>query len=108
MLQGNELDIAFVSYPASAEPLRTELTFKEELALFAPTNGDDKFDPKRWRTNSDLPLIVQRQACSYSELFLSYLTNHDLRVPRTIEAGSIAALLGRSNKALGLRLRHVV
>src|SRR5258707_10091856 len=61
MLQGNELDIAFVSYPASADPLRTELTFKEELALFAPTNGDDKFDPKRWRTNSDLPLIVQRQ-----------------------------------------------
>jgi LysR family transcriptional regulator, cell division regulator len=104
MLQGNELDIAFVSYPASAEPLRTELTFKEELALFAPTNGDDKFDPKRWRTNSDLPLIVQRQACSYLERFLSYLTNHDLRVPRTIEAGSIEALLGLVEQGLGFAI----
>ena len=104
MLQGNELDIAFVSYPASAEPLRTELTFKEELALFASTNGDDKFDPKRWRTNSDLPLIVQRQACSYSELFLSYLTNHDLRVPRTIEAGSIEALLGLVEQGFGFAI----
>jgi len=104
MLQGNELDIAFVSYPASAEPLRTELTFKEELVLFAPQNGEDKFDPKRWRANPDLPLIVQRQACSYSERFLSYLTGHDLRVPRTIEAGSIEALLGLVEQGLGFAI----
>jgi LysR family transcriptional regulator, cell division regulator len=104
MLHRNELDIAFVSYPASAEPLRTELTFKEELALFGPRNEDDKLDPKRWRTNSDLPLIVQRQACSYSERFLSYLTNHNLRVPRTIEAGSIEALLGLVEQGLGFAI----
>jgi DNA-binding transcriptional LysR family regulator len=104
MLQGNELDIAFVSYPASAEPLKTELTLKEELVLFAPENGEHKVEPKRWLANCDLPLIVQRQACSYSERLLSYLTSHDLRVPRTIEAGSIEALLGLVEQGLGFAI----
>jgi DNA-binding transcriptional LysR family regulator len=49
-------------------------------------------------------LIVQRQACSYSERLLSYLTNHDLRVPRTIEAGSIEALLGLVEQGLGFAI----
>lgn len=55
------------------------LTVSHQIARWLPNLfqqwRDDKFDPKRWRTNSDLPLIVQRQACSYSERFLSYLTD---------------------------------
>jgi DNA-binding transcriptional LysR family regulator len=101
MLQRNELDIAFVSYPVSAESIRTELTLKEELVLFAPENGKYTLNRKRWLANRDLPLIVQRQACSYSERFLSYLARHDWQVPRTIEAGSIEALLGLVEQGLG-------
>ncbi len=95
MLQGNELDIAFVSYPASAEPLRTELTFKEELVLFAPKNGEHKFDLKRWRPNSDLPLIVQRQASIEALLGL-------------VEQGLGFAIAPRSlNSRFGRRIRIV-
>jgi Transcriptional regulator len=101
MLQRNELDIAFVSHPATAGSIRTELTLKEELVLLAPEDGKYKLNPKRWPSDCGLPLIVQRQACSYSERFLSYLTSHDWRVPRTIEAGSIEALLGLVEQGLG-------
>lgn len=102
MLQENELDLAFVSYPASAETVRTELTIKEELVLFASTNRAYSFDQKDVILKGDLPLIVQRQACSYSERFLSFVRDHDLRVPRTIEAGSIEALLGLVEQGLGI------
>jgi DNA-binding transcriptional LysR family regulator len=102
MLQENELDVAFVSHPASAETLRTELTIKEELVLLAPTNRASSFDPKHAMSNAELPLIVQRQACSYSERFLSYLDEHHLPIPRTIEAGSIEALLGFVEQGLGI------
>jgi DNA-binding transcriptional LysR family regulator len=91
MLQEDKLDIAFVSHPASVESLRTELTFQEELVLFAPKDGGYK-------------MIVQRQACSYSERFLSYSADHDLRVPRTLEAGSIEALLGLVEQGLGFAI----
>ena len=50
----------------------------------------------------DFPLIVQRQACSYTERFLSYLRASDLPVPRTIEAGSVEALLGLVEQGLGI------
>jgi LysR family transcriptional regulator, cell division regulator len=104
MLQGNELDIAFVSRPASAESLRTELTLQEELVLFAPRQRRRKVDLERGFANGQLPLIVQRQACSYSERFLSYSADHDWRVPRTIEAGSIEALLGLVEQGLGFAI----
>jgi len=102
MLQGGELDIAFVSHPASVESLRTELTLQEELVLFAPKDGEHKINPQL--ANCHLPLIVQRQACSYSERFLSYSADHDLRVPRTIEAGSVEALLGLVENGLGFAI----
>jgi DNA-binding transcriptional LysR family regulator len=104
MLQEDKLDIAFVSHPASVESLRTELTFQEELVLFAPKDGGYKINPRRLLVNSHLPLIVQRQACSYSERFLSYSADHDLRVPRTLEAGSIEALLGLVEQGLGFAI----
>jgi DNA-binding transcriptional LysR family regulator len=104
MLQGDELDIAFVSHPASVESLRTELTLQEELVLFVPKHGGHKIDPQRGLANCQLPLIVQRQACSYSERFLSYSADHDLRVPRTIEAGSVEALLGLVEQGLGFAI----
>ncbi len=104
MLQGGELDIAFVSHPASVESLRTELTFQEELVLFAPKDGGHKINPRGLLVNCHLPLIVQRQACSYSERFLSYSADHDLRVPRTIEAGSVEALLGLVENGLGFAI----
>ena len=104
MLQGNELDIAFVSHPASAESLQTELTLQEELVLFAPKQRGRKIDLGRGLANGQLPLIVQRQACSYSERFLSYSADHDWRVPRTIEAGSIEALLGLVEQGLGFAI----
>ncbi|MBV8276821.1 MAG: hypothetical protein JO170_16400 [Verrucomicrobia bacterium] len=50
----------------------------------------------------DFPLIVQRQACSYTERFLAYLRASDLPVPRTIEAGSLEALLGLVEQGLGI------
>src|SRR3984893_19372599 len=104
MLQGNELDVAFVSQPASVESLRTELTLQEELVLFAPKQGGHKIYLQRVLANCQLPLIVQRQACSYSERFLSYAADHDLRVPRTIEAGSVEALLGLVENGLGFAI----
>jgi DNA-binding transcriptional LysR family regulator len=104
MLQGDELDLAFVSHPASVESLRTELTLQEELVLFAPKQGRHKIDLQRGFTKCQLPLIVQRQACSYSERFLSYSADHDLRVPRTIEAGSVEALLGLVEQGLGFAI----
>ena len=104
MLQGGELDIAFVSHPASVESLRTELTLQEELVLFAPKDGGHKINPQRLLVNCHLPLIVQRQACSYSERFLSYSADHDLRVPPTIEAGSVEALLGLVENGLGFAI----
>jgi DNA-binding transcriptional LysR family regulator len=104
MLQAGELDIAFVSRPASGESLRTELTLQEELVLFAPKRGGHKIDLQRGLANCQLPLIVQRQACSYSERFLSYSADHNLRVPRTIEAGSIEALLGLVEQGLGFAI----
>jgi DNA-binding transcriptional LysR family regulator len=102
MLQENELDAAFVSYPVSGETLRTELTIKEELVLFAAKRGPTKFHAKDPLANCDSPLIVQRQACSYSERFLTYLNEKNLSVPRTIEAGSIEALLGFVEQGLGI------
>ena len=104
MLQGGELDIAFVSHPASVESLRTELTLQEELVLFAPKQGGHKIVPQRGLANCQLPLIVQRQACSYSERFLSYSADHDLRVPRIVEAGSVEALLGLVEQGLGFAI----
>jgi DNA-binding transcriptional LysR family regulator len=100
-LQRNELDFAFVSHPVTVESIRTEFTLKEELVLFAPEKDKHKLNPKHWPADCDLPLIVQRQACSYSERFLSYLISHDWRIPRTIEAGSIEALLGLVEQGLG-------
>jgi DNA-binding transcriptional LysR family regulator len=104
MLQEDKLDIAFVSHPASVGSLRTELTFQEELVLFAPKDGGNKINPRRLLVNSRLPLIVQRQACSYSERFLSYSADHDLRVSRTLEAGSVEALLGLVEQGLGFAI----
>jgi DNA-binding transcriptional LysR family regulator len=104
MLQRDELDIAFVSYPASVESLRTEFTLKEELVLFAARNGKNRIDPQRGLASCQLPLVVQRPACSYSERFLSYLAGHGLRAPRTIEAGSVEALLGLVEQGLGFAI----
>jgi DNA-binding transcriptional LysR family regulator len=102
MLQEDQLDVAFVSYPASADTLRTELTIKEELVLLTPRKGGSNLHPKHQLALSDLPLIVQRQACSYSERFLSYTREHDRRVRRIIEAGSIETLLGLVEQGLGV------
>jgi LysR family transcriptional regulator, cell division regulator len=104
MLLENELDLAFLSYPATAESLRTELVIKEELVLFGPKNGLSKVHVNELVTSSDLPLIVQRQACSYTERFLSYLDASDLPAPRTIEAGSVEALLGLVEQGLGIAI----
>jgi LysR family transcriptional regulator, cell division regulator len=102
MLHENALDVAFVSYPASTENLRTEFTFKEELVLLAPQKGTFDLDPKRLAAQGDLPLIVQRQACSYSERFLSYVRKNGLQVQRIVEAGSIETLLGLVEQGLGI------
>jgi LysR family transcriptional regulator, cell division regulator len=102
MLLGNELDLAFLSHPAAGENLRTELIIKEELALFGPKKGLGRVRVSDLVTSCDLPLIVQRQACSYTERFLSYLEASDLPVPRTIEAGSVEALLGLVEQGLGI------
>jgi LysR family transcriptional regulator, cell division regulator len=104
MLLENELDLAFLSYPATAESLRTELVIKEELVLFGPENGASKVHVNNLVTTCDLPLIVQRQACSYTERFLSYLEASDLPAPRTIEAGSVEALLGLVEQGLGIAI----
>jgi LysR family transcriptional regulator, cell division regulator len=102
MLHENALDVAFVSYPATTENLRTEFTFKEELVLLAPRNRAFDLNPNHWPAHGDLPLIVQRQACSYSERFLSYVRKHGLQVQRTVEAGSIETLLGLVEQGLGI------
>jgi LysR family transcriptional regulator, cell division regulator len=101
MLLENELDLAFLSYPATAESLRTEHIIKEELALLAPAKVS-KVRVNDLVASCDFPLIVQRQACSYTERFLSYLRASDLPVPRTIEAGSVEALLGLVEQGLGI------
>jgi DNA-binding transcriptional LysR family regulator len=103
LLQEDELDVAFVSYAVSAEALRTELTIKEELVALAPHNRAFNCGPPLL-ANCDLPLIVQRQACSYSERFLAYGEKHGLRIQRTIEAGSIEALLGFVEQGLGFAI----
>ena len=102
MLQENELDLAFLSYPATAESLQTELIIKEELVLLGPEKGLSQVRMNDLVTSCDLPLIVQRQACSYTERFLSYLEAGNLPKPRTIEAGSIEALLGLVEQGLGI------
>jgi len=68
MLLENELDLAFLSYPATAESLRTELIIKEELVLLGPEKAG-KVRVNDLVASCDLPLIVQRQACSYTERF---------------------------------------
>ena len=102
MLQENELDLAFLSYPATAESLQTELIVKEELVLFGPEKGLGKVRVNDSVTSCGLPLIVQRQDCSYTERFLSYLEESNLPKPRTIEAGSIEALLGLVEQGVGI------
>jgi DNA-binding transcriptional LysR family regulator len=101
MLLENQLDLAFLSYPATAESLRTELIIKEELVLLGSEKGS-KVRVKDLVASCGLPLIVQRQACSYTERFLSYLKASDLPVPRTVEAGSVEALLGLVEQGLGV------
>ena len=101
-LQENELDLAFVSYPATAESLQNELTIKEELVLFGPAKGLGKGRMNESFASCDLPLIVQRQDCSYTERFLSYLEASNLPKPRMIEAGSIEALLGLVEQGVGI------
>ena len=104
MLQDNGLDLGFVSYPAGGESLRTELIIKEELVLFSPQNSLSKLSIDDLLGSSDLPLIVQRQACSYSERFLSYLRDNNLPAPRVVEAGSLEALLGLVEQGLGVTI----
>ena len=70
--------------------------------LLAPKSGSAKLHAKDPLANGDSPLIVQRQACSYSERYLNYLNEKNLSVPRTIEAGSIEALLGLVEQGLGI------
>jgi LysR family transcriptional regulator, cell division regulator len=100
MLQDNELDLAFVSYPASGETVRTEFAIKEELVLLVPNNKVYSLKPEI--QDGNLPLIVQRHACSYSERFLSFAARRNLRVPKLIEAGSIEALLGLVEQGVGI------
>jgi DNA-binding transcriptional LysR family regulator len=102
MLQENELDLAFLSYPATAESLQTELIIKEELVLFGPEKGLAKIRLNDSVASCGLPLIVQRQDCSYTERFLSYLEASSLPKPPTIEAGSIEALLGLVEQGVGI------
>jgi LysR family transcriptional regulator, cell division regulator len=100
MLQDNELDIAFVSYPASGETVRTEFAIREELVLLVPTNRVYSLKPEI--QDGNLPLIVQRHACSYSERFLSFAAKRNLRIPKMIEAGSIEAVLGLVQQGVGI------
>jgi LysR family transcriptional regulator, cell division regulator len=100
MLSEAKLDLAFVSYSATTEPLRTELVIEQELVLLVPRAIRDPNLP----LPGDLPLIVQRPACSYSERYLSYLEANNLPVPKVIEAGSIEALLELVEQGLGIAI----
>ena len=100
MLAESKLDLAFVSYPATTEPLRTELVIKQELVLLAPRAARDPYLPPP----RDLPLIVQRPKCSYSERYLSYVEANNLPIPKVVEAGSIEALLELVEQGLGIAI----
>jgi DNA-binding transcriptional LysR family regulator len=104
MLRDNELDVAFISNFGSSEKFRTELTLQEELVLLAPQDRTFSLNPKHWRAVSDLPFIVQRQQCSYSEKFLSYARKQKLQIQRIVEAGSIETLLGLVERGLGIAI----
>jgi LysR family transcriptional regulator, cell division regulator len=102
MLQEGKLDVAFVSHPGAGGSLRTELTIQEELVLLVPLNGRDSLSLNDLLSRGDLPLIVQRRACSYTERYLSYVAERHLPAPRLIDAGSIEALLELIEQGLGV------
>jgi DNA-binding transcriptional LysR family regulator len=88
-----------VEFAISSGSSRSLMHMLQENELDAASAKLHAKDPL---ANGDSPLIVQRQACSYSERYLNYLNEKNLSVPRTIEAGSIEALLGLVEQGLGI------
>ncbi len=99
-----QLEGAFVCGPIAHTRLRSKVVFHEELAVIASTESATL---ETFASQGQANIFVFRNGCSYRQRLESLLARRGIAIARTLEYGSIDAMLACVSAGMGITLLPV-